>query len=125
MASPESVAALLSRAEDCLRTAEEILEKDDGRTGVIAYHITQYVEKTIKFKLIELDITFPRTHDIEKLLKLFPDEALSKRQAWHAAVLHSFESIRRHDEMPPTLKDVKFGLICAKNIVAEVSEIKP
>ena len=77
MEQPESQ-LLRKKAEGDLLTAKIVRERNRELTGIICYHIQQYVEKMLKAKLLDLDIQYKRTHDIGALMELFPDERLSK-----------------------------------------------
>ncbi|MDR3283389.1 MAG: HEPN domain-containing protein [Candidatus Methanoplasma sp.] len=124
MALSESSIRLLRSAKDSILTAEEIFELHKERTGIVAYHISQYVEKSIESKLIELDIAYPRTHNILTLLELLPNKAISKRYVWHADTLTSFSHAPCYDDMLPTVQSVREVLAYAKYIVDEASKIE-
>jgi HEPN domain-containing protein len=92
--------------------------------GAVAFHILQYVEKSIKSKLLDIGIEYPRTHDIGRLLKLLPDNGLSVKYKWHATALTSLGMSSRYDDTRPRAMDVNDALAFAKDIVAEVSKIR-
>ncbi|MDR3205711.1 MAG: HEPN domain-containing protein [Candidatus Methanoplasma sp.] len=124
MAPPESSVRLLRNARDDILTAEETFKLHEERTGVAAYLVSQYIEKSIKSKLVELDLPYPRTHNITALLELLPDKSLSKRYVWQAVVLTSFAAVPRCDDALPTVQSVRDALVYAKDMAEEISKIR-
>jgi len=41
-----------------------------GTRDIVCFHLQQCVEKYLKARLVEAGITFPKTHDLERLLDL-------------------------------------------------------
>ena len=60
MAQLETIESLRSCADEDLWIAELIRKTDDEKTRTICFHLQQYVEKTIKAKLCELNISYPK-----------------------------------------------------------------
>jgi HEPN domain-containing protein len=61
------------KAENDLKTATHVLTLgDEAPTDTICFHCQQAVEKYLKALLITRGIRFPKTHDIERLVRLLP-----------------------------------------------------
>ncbi len=70
------VAEWVARAEDDLNTAAHTLKL--GRecpTGTVCFHAQQCAEKYLKAYLVSRAVPFPKTHEIEGLVSLIPDDA--------------------------------------------------
>jgi len=64
----------IAKAESDLKAAVYMLEMDDEcPADTVGFHAQQCVEKYLKAFLVLKEIDFPKTHDIEKILALFPD----------------------------------------------------
>jgi uncharacterized protein len=75
----------VARAESDLRAAEHLLTmRDDCPFETVAFHAQQCAEKYLKALLISRSVDFPRSHNLQRLVKLLPAEVaapLSKAQA--------------------------------------------
>lgn len=61
------------KAENDLKTASHVLSLgEDAPTDTICFHCQQAVEKYLKALLVTRGIWFPKTHDIERLVRLLP-----------------------------------------------------
>jgi HEPN domain-containing protein len=61
------------KAENDLKTATHVLTLgEEAPTDTICFHCQQAVEKYLKALLITRGIWFPKTHDIERLVRLLP-----------------------------------------------------
>jgi HEPN domain-containing protein len=60
----------LKKAKNDLITARQTLLLPDGPTDTVCFHSQQAIEKAIKSLLVYNEITFPRTHDLNKLFDL-------------------------------------------------------
>jgi HEPN domain-containing protein len=64
----------IDKAEADLATARrELVASDFPNYDAVCFHAQQCVEKYIKAFLVYKDIDFPRTHDIEHLVSLLPE----------------------------------------------------
>ena len=60
----------LHKAEEDFKSAACLLKHNDGMTNAIAFHAQQSAEKFLKAYLTSKQITFPKTHDLQRLLEL-------------------------------------------------------
>ncbi|USN99435.1 MAG: HEPN domain-containing protein [Phycisphaeraceae bacterium] len=81
----ETVRRWLAVAADDLRVARHTLEMPDPPYWLVAYHLQQAAEKSLKAVLIGHGIAFPLTHDIGLLLDLC-GEHLPESRGWSGAV---------------------------------------
>jgi HEPN domain-containing protein len=58
--------------EDFLAAVNLVVVRPQCPISSVCYHVQQCVEKYFKTILILHDMDFPRTHDIEELVELFP-----------------------------------------------------
>lgn len=70
----EVVGEWVAKAENDLTNAVHTLELGEtAPTDTICFHAQQCVERYLKAVLVRHGIGFPRTHDIERLIALFPE----------------------------------------------------
>lgn len=117
MEQPES-SVLRRRAQGDLLSAKVIRDTNEELTGIICYHLQQYVEKMLKAKLLDLGITYKRTHDIGLLMELFPDERLSKGFYEEADRLTSYCVSTRYDNYDPSVEEMEAAFEIADEIVS-------
>jgi HEPN domain-containing protein len=74
--APELARATLRKARVDLRLAE-LAASDRAllEPWAACFHAQQAAEKAIKAVLIEKQVEFPRTHDLERLRRLLPEDA--------------------------------------------------
>ncbi|MBO2516217.1 MAG: hypothetical protein CW338_02930 [Clostridiales bacterium] len=72
------------------RVLREHLSTDEGQLNVIAYLLQQSLELTLKYLLEQNGVEYPKTHDIEQLIRLGKKED---------APLYLTEYIEDHAEM--------------------------
>lgn len=63
----EEAEVLRERAEDFLRVAERLVE--EGTYDLAAFHVEQYCQLYLKYKLLVKTGTYPRTHSLARLVK--------------------------------------------------------
>ncbi len=117
MEKPES-SVLKKRAEGDLLVAKVMCDTDEELTGIICYHIQQYVEKMLKAKLTDLGIVNKRTHDIGLLMESFPDERLSKGFISEADRLTGYCVNTRYDDYDPPIEEMYEAFKIANKIVS-------
>ena len=66
----EFVQEWIAKAEEDLNGARALLAQRRGFLGLVGYHAQQAAEKYLKAFLTHHQIEFPKTHEIEELLKL-------------------------------------------------------
>ena len=64
---------LLEKAGNDLKVAEIGLQHD-APTDMVAFHLQQTAEKTLKALLASRTIMYPRTHDLDELFDLLPPD---------------------------------------------------
>ncbi|MBU4173300.1 MAG: HEPN domain-containing protein [Actinobacteria bacterium] len=73
--STHTVVQWIEKAENDLRNAEYTLTlQDNCPFDTICFHAQQCAEKYLKGLLFFLSISFPKTHDLEALTSLVPDD---------------------------------------------------
>lgn len=60
---------LLRKAQSDLNAARALADDPDQGDDVIGFHVQQTVEKSVKAVLASLDVDYPRTHDIDYLVR--------------------------------------------------------
>jgi len=68
MTDAEYIKEWISKAEKDIKTVEIMKEVEDV-TEIVCFHCQQAVEKYLKALLIAYDVEFPKTHNIDFLLK--------------------------------------------------------
>ncbi len=63
-----------SKARRDLEGAEFLFEQDECPSDTICTLAQQAAEKAIKTILVQVQVDFPKTHDLEELSNLLPDE---------------------------------------------------
>ena len=72
--TPSDVERWLAFARDDLCVARLILDQPDGVPRHACFHAQQSAEKALKGALLSLGIDFPKTHDLDRLRTLFPED---------------------------------------------------
>ena len=74
---------LIEKADADLKTCEISLQYN-GSLDIVAFHLQQAAEKLLKALLAVRNIIYPKTHDLDALMNLLPEEfgpALSFRSS--------------------------------------------
>jgi len=87
-------------------------------TGIICYHLQQYVEKSVKAKLCDLNIPFRKTHDIRQLLRSIPGECFPDDLIDGAEALTSYCVSTRYDSYDPPKEKMIEAFRVAERIVS-------
>lgn len=66
---PQLPHRLLRKAQSDLTAARALADDPDQGDDVIGFHVQQTVEKSVKAVLASLDVDYPRTHDIDYLVR--------------------------------------------------------
>jgi len=69
-ATTRLVLAWMAKAESDLLTASLLIEQEKRLLDIAVYHCQQTAEKALKAWLTLREIVFPKTHDLEALLRL-------------------------------------------------------
>ena len=85
------------KAENDLKTASYILKMSRGcPTDTVCFHAQQCVEKYIKAFLVVKGIDFPRTHDIEHLVSLLPENIWLRLSIEEQRRLTAYATVTRY-----------------------------
>lgn len=120
----DNIKVLLDRAENDIITARIIADADEEMTEIICYHIQQYVEKSLKAKLIEIEKEYPRTHDIQALLNLLPDPKYAEELMLQAYTLTQYATSSRYDRVTPSTEEMRTAFVFAEQIVDMISSVR-
>lgn len=123
MVQRETVESLRSSAEDDLWTAKLVRDSDDEKTRIICFHLQQYVEKTIKAKLLENGVQYPKKHDLVSLLELFDDKALFDKHLEDAANLSDYATAFRYERRIPSVEEMESVFLSAQSIVEDIRSL--
>lgn len=108
----------VDKAEGDYRTFQQLMKMDDdGLIEAVCFHIEQCVEKYLKAWLVYLGIEFPKTHDIGKIVELFPPgsniplsgpaQELLTDYAWMTRYPGNWEPLTRRQAEEATVLAVK------------------
>ena len=100
MVQSDDISILRLRASEDLRVAKMIIDADDELMAHIGFNLQQFLEKSMKACLMEHDVKYPKTHDLAMLLKLFPQEMISKEDKVFAYTLSQFAVESRYGNCP-------------------------
>ena len=123
MVPPESLESLRSSAEEDLWTAELVKSSDDEKTRIICFHLQQYVEKSMKAKLLEKGIGYPKKHDLVSLLELFNDPKLREKHLENAANLSDYATTFRYESKVPSVEEMESAFLSAQSIVSDINAL--
>jgi HEPN domain-containing protein len=115
----------LTKANNDIVTAKQTLLLEDGPTDTVCFHAQQAVEKTLKALLTFNKISFPRIHDLLRLLELtleiFPE--LEKMRTELAEISNYAVEVRYPDDwFEPSRDDAIQALNIAEKIVNLVKQ---
>ncbi|MBC8180332.1 HEPN domain-containing protein [candidate division KSB1 bacterium] len=115
----------LKKADNDIVTAKQTLLLDGGPTDTVCFHAQQAVEKAMKALLTFNEISFPRIHDLLRLLELalqFLPE-LEKMRTELAEISNYAVEVRYPDDwFEPSRDDALQALEIAKKIVKSVKQ---
>lgn len=125
MSDPEKIAETrrwLRYAREDFSGAEEIMEQKTGLSRHVCWLAQQAAEKAIKAGLVFMQIDFPKTHDLDALRNLLPDEWKSKNECADLAALTEWSVEARYPGNWPdaTESDAAEALRQAKSVLQAV-----
>ena len=98
--SPRNQAhVLLELAQNDYKAAMILGQASDPQLEAAGFHLQQAVEKGLKAWLADLDIAFPRTHDLSLLLGLLEDANQQIDSYWELLGLNPF-AVQFRYELP-------------------------
>lgn len=87
----------ITKAENDLKNAAHTLKIRSGcPTDTVSFHAQQCVEKYLKAFLVYKGIDFPRTHDIERLLALLPENIWLRLSIEQQRTLTAYATLTRY-----------------------------
>ena len=85
------------KAENDLKNAAHTLKMGRGcPTDTVGFHAQQCVEKYIKAFLVFKGTDFPRTHDIERLVELLPEDIWLRLSIEEQRTLTAYATVTRY-----------------------------
>jgi HEPN domain-containing protein len=115
----EIVAQWTKKADHDLKVAEHTLGiQRDCPTEIVCFHSQQCVEKYIKAFLVSINRPFPKIHNIEQLLALFPKQFSFNITAEEKARLAEYATMARYPGNIEliTIAEAKKSVLLAKRI---------
>jgi HEPN domain-containing protein len=116
------------KAENDLKTASYILKMSRGcPTDTVCFHAQQCVEKYIKAFLVVKGIDFPRTHDIEHLVSLLPENIWLRLSIEEQRRLTAYATVTRYpgDYEPIPLTEAQQIVKLTRRVRKEMRELLP
>ena|SRR5258708_829193 len=119
MSDPEHARLLLDMAAKDFRALQGMMDAEVFADSIFCFHAQQTVEKTLKAWCSFAGISYPRTHDLERLLRLLqdggvqlPEEFVSLADLTDYAVQYRYEST-----------DVGLGPVDREQICSSVGKV--
>lgn len=112
----------LGKAENDLISARHILAVPDGPADTVCFHAQQAAEKAIKAWLTYRDITFPKTHNLVRLLDVVEPPLLEleeRREQLAGLSIYAVEIRHPDDFFEPSRDEAANALSLAEEIVAK------
>ncbi len=131
MRDPDRVNAVVAewvlKAENDLTAAAHTLKlRERCPTDTVRFHAQQCVEKYLKGLLVDCDVNFPKTHEIESLVDLLPPGRALSMSAEEQGRLTSYAVALRYPESPsPSLVEARKAVAVARRIRREVRRLLP
>jgi len=116
------------KAENDLKTASHTLKMGSGcPTDTVCFHAQQCVEKYLKAFLVCKGIDFPRTHDVERLIALFPENIWLRLSIEEQRRLTGYATVTRYpgDYEPIALSEAQHSVKLARRLRKELRELLP
>ena len=116
----ELAKAWLKKAQNDVTSAREILLMQDGPTDTPCFHAQQGVEKSLKSLLTKHGVSFPRTHDLVRLLDIatpYAVELRGYREDFAKISNYAVEIRYITDFFEPAREDAEAALEIAEKII--------
>ena len=118
----------VEKVENDLKNAVHTLEMgEECPTDTVCFHAQQCVEKYLKALLTVRDLDSPRSHDIEKLMALLPEEAEMTLSVEEPRRLTDYATVTRYpgDYEPISLKEAREAVSMARRARGEIRQLLP
>ena len=131
MPDPEEVAAVVSewvvKAENDLKCAAYILRLGkECPTDTACFHAQQVVEKYLKALLTALQIPFPKTHNLRKLVQILPASSQMSLSEEEQGKLTDYATVARYPGWGEiTLAEARRAVALARRVRKHVRSLLP
>ena len=118
----------IEKAENDLKNAAHTLEMGENcPTDTVCFHVQQTVEKYLKALLVSKGIDFPKTHDIEDLIALLPEELHPDLSESDQGLLTDYATVTRYpgDYEPISLSEARKSVAMARRVRREIRRLLP
>jgi HEPN domain-containing protein len=117
----------VEKAENDLRAAAHILKlAEQCPTDTVCFHAQQCAEKYLKALLVSLKIAFPKTHDLEELVRLLPADVELNLDLPAQRRLTGYAVALRYPEYPPiSLVEARKAVALARRVRRDVRRLLP
>ncbi|OHB73669.1 MAG: hypothetical protein A2Z25_06555 [Planctomycetes bacterium RBG_16_55_9] len=116
------------KAENDLKNATHTLKMSRGcPTDTVCFHAQQCVEKYLKAFLVVRRIDFPKTHDIERLVSLLPENIWLRLSITEQRLLTTYAAVTRYpgEYDPIPLDEARLSVRLARRVRKEIRDILP
>ncbi len=116
------------KAENDLKTASHTLKMTKGcPTDTVCFHAQQCVEKYLKAFLVSKGIDFPKTHDIENLVSLLPENIWLRLSIEEQRCLTAYATVTRYpgDYEPVLFAEAQQSVKLARRVRQELRSLLP
>lgn len=116
------------KAENDLKTATHTLKIGKGcHSDTVCFHAQQCVEKYLKAFLVIKNIDFPKTHDIEHLVALLPENIWLRLSIEEQRRLTAYATVTRYpgDYEPVPLAEAQQSVKLAQRVRRELRKLLP
>lgn len=113
------------KAENDLKNISLVLPSPDCPFDTVCFHAQQAAEKYLKGLLVQLDVSFPKTHDIARILELVPGEVDLDLGIEDLAPLSQWAVFPRYPDFEEDLQrtDAETALQLAKAVKSAVLDV--
>ncbi|MBL7154876.1 MAG: HEPN domain-containing protein [Phycisphaerae bacterium] len=118
----------IAKAENDLKNAAHTLKLGRGcPTDTVSFHAEQCVEKYLKAFLVYKGIDFPRTHDIERLVALLPENIWLRLSVEEQRRLTAYATVTRYpgEYEPIPLREAQQSVRLARRARKEIRALLP
>jgi len=119
---------LLRKAQSDFTAARALADDPDQGDDVIGFHVQQTVEKSVKAVLASLDVDYPRTHDIDYLVRQLvkldvsvPEALLEARWVSMWGVFTRYDDLETVLDRPAAISVATVAIEWAHNAVGTAS----
>ncbi len=126
--SKELALRWLTKADHDIITAKQTLLLDEPPTDTVSFHAQQAVEKALKALLTFHEVTFPKIHDLVRLLELvlpYFSELENYRKDFADMTNYSVEGRYPEEAFEPSREEAVYFVKVAEEVVEKVKHKIP